>query len=228
MTPAEYAEQRHRMVETQLVARGIRDEAILHAMRTVPREAFVPPDYRESAYEDGPLPIGEGQTISQPYMVACMTEALMLSQNDRVLEIGTGSGYAAAVLGCLASEVYTVERLETLAACARQRLRALGYTNVQVTYGNGTLGWPDQAPYDGIVVTAAGPSIPRILQEQLALGGRLVIPVGKESLWQKLLRVTRTSATAFRQEDLGSVRFVPLIGAQGWPGDPERGKRSQA
>lgn len=227
MTPDEYAEQRHRMVEVQLEARGIRDQAVLQAMCRVPREAFVPLEYREAAYEDGPLPIGEGQTISQPYIVACMTEALMLSSRDRVLEIGTGSGYAAAVLGCIAKEVYTVERLEVLIERARQCLQRLAYTNVHVVHGNGTLGLPDQAPYDGIVVTAAGPSIPRPLQDQLALGGRLVMPVGKELKWQKLIRVTRQSSTEFRQEDLGQVRFVPLIGAQGWPEGPDRNKRSQ-
>jgi protein-L-isoaspartate(D-aspartate) O-methyltransferase len=226
MTPDEYAEQRRRMVEVQLEARGIQDQAVLQAMRNVPREAFVPLEHREAAYEDGPLPIGEGQTISQPYIVACMTEALMLSSGDRVLEIGTGSGYAAAVLGCIAREVYTVERLEVLAERARRCLQRLAYTNVHVVHGNGTLGLPEHAPYDGIVVTAAGPSIPEALRDQLALGGRLVMPVGKEPKWQKLMRVTRKSPTEFQRADLGSVRFVPLIGAQGWPEDSERGKKS--
>jgi protein-L-isoaspartate(D-aspartate) O-methyltransferase len=207
------------MIETQLVARGIRDPAILQAMGTVPREAFVSTENREWAYEDQPLPIGEGQTISQPYIVALMTEALLLTPAARVLEIGTGSGYAAAVLSCIAKEVYTIERLETLAVQAQHRLATLGYANVQVRHANGTLGWPEQAPYDGIVVTAGGPNIPQALQTQLAVGGRLVMPVGVHPRCQMLTRVTRQSATAFHREDLGPVCFVPLIGAQGWEDD---------
>lgn len=214
-----YSERRHAMVETQLMARGIRDEAVLQAMRTVPREAFVPSEEADVAYEDEPLPIGEGQTISQPYMVAWMTESLQLARHDRVLEIGTGSGYAAAVLSCLAKEVYTVERLAALATRARRRLHDLGYHNVQVRHANGTLGWPEHAPYDGIVVTAAGPKIPEALQAQLVVGGRLVMPVGRTLQFQTLVRVTRTHDDAFRQENLGAVSFVPLIGRQGWHGD---------
>lgn len=212
--------QRQTMVETQLVARGIHDPAVLAAMRTVPREAFVPPEWADAAYEDMPLPIGEGQTISQPYMVALMTEAMQLSPADRVLEIGTGSGYSAAVLSCIAAHVYTVERLNALVRLARRRLQQLGFTNVSVHDGNGTLGWPEHAPYDRIVVTAAGPAVPPALQEQLRAGGRLIMPVGADVLLQHLIRVTRRSETQFEQEDLGDVRFVPLIGAQGWPNTP--------
>jgi protein-L-isoaspartate(D-aspartate) O-methyltransferase len=194
-------------------------------MRTVPREAFVRAELVEFAYDDMPLPIGEGQTISQPYIVALMAEALQLSATDRVLEIGTGSGYAAAILSCIVKQVYTVERLETLYRLARRRLRRLGYHHVYVHLGNGTLGWPEHAPYDGIVVTAGGPTIPAALQEQLAVGGRLVMPVGSQPTHQTLMRVTRTSATAFATEELGYVCFVPLIGTQGWSvdkADPRR------
>jgi protein-L-isoaspartate(D-aspartate) O-methyltransferase len=214
-----YAERRTAMVATQIAARGVADQAVLAAMRTVPREAFVRPELVEFAYDDIPLPIGEDQTISQPYIVAVMTTALRPSPADRVLEIGTGSGYAAAVLHCIVKQVYTVERLEKLYRLARRRLHRLGYHNVDVHHGNGTLGWPEHAPYDGIVVTAGGPTIPTALQEQLALGGRLVMPVGARPTQQMLVRVTRVSATRFQQEDLGSVCFVPLIGAQGWSDD---------
>jgi len=225
-----FAEQRHQMVETQLRARGIRDQAVLTAMRTVPREAFVPPELRAWAYEDMPLPIGDRQTISQPYMVAWMTAALQLAPDARVLEIGTGSGYAAAVLSCLARTVYTVERLETWVRHAGQCLQRLGYRNVCLHHADGTLGWPEYAPYQGIVVSAGGPTIPEALQDQLALGGRLVIPVGAHQRRQQLLRVTREGATTWRQEALGAVRFVPLIGAQGWPARPSsrRGQRASA
>jgi protein-L-isoaspartate(D-aspartate) O-methyltransferase len=214
-----YAARRAAMVATQIVARGVTDPAVLAAMRTVPREAFVPPALAECAYDDIPLPIGEGQTISQPYIVALMAAALRPSPTDRVLEIGTGSGYAAAVLHGIVQDVYTVERLESLYRLARCRLRRLGYHRVTVHHGNGTLGWPAHAPYDGIVVTAGGPTIPMALQEQLALGGRLVMPVGAQPTQQRLVRVTRVKATRFEQEDLGSVCFVPLIGAQGWADD---------
>jgi protein-L-isoaspartate(D-aspartate) O-methyltransferase len=217
------------MVVTQIVARGVTDPVVLAAMRTVPREAFVRPEWAEFAYDDLPLPIGAGQTISQPYIVAVMTAALRPTPTDRVLEIGTGSGYAAAVLHCIVKQVYTVERLVILYHLARRRLRQLGYHNIRVHLGNGTLGWPEHAPYDGIVVTAGGPTIPLALQEQLALGGRLVIPVGAQPTRQRLIRVTRVSPTGFKQEDLSDVCFVPLIGAQGWADDttaPRRGKHT--
>jgi protein-L-isoaspartate(D-aspartate) O-methyltransferase len=212
---AVFAKQRQEMVETQLVARGIRDPAVLAAMRTVPREECVPPELVDRAYEDGPLPLGAGQTILSPYIVALMTAALRLSPDDHVLEVGTGSGYGAAVLSCMAKKVYTVERLEKLITRAHHHLRRLGYRNVRLRQANGTLGWPEHAPYQGIVVTASAPAIPQALLAQLAIGGRLVMPVGPPQRWQQLLRVTRESATTFRREDIGRVRCVPLIGAHG-------------
>ncbi|MDT8399617.1 MAG: protein-L-isoaspartate(D-aspartate) O-methyltransferase [Pseudomonadales bacterium] len=196
--------------------RGIVDAAVLRAMSTVPREQFVGMDLSEFAYDDTPLPIEEGQTISQPYIVALMTEALKLSPDDTVLEVGTGSGYAAAILSRVARQVYSIERHRSLAHLARTRLSRLGYDNVQVLCGDGTLGWPEHAPYDAIVVAAGGPEAPRSLIEQLAIGGRLVIPAGPSQSGQKLLRLTRTSAEEVEIEELGSVRFVPLIGEQGW------------
>jgi protein-L-isoaspartate(D-aspartate) O-methyltransferase len=217
-----FAEARERMVEFQLVGRGIRDPAVLAAMRTVPRERFVDGDLVHRAYEDGPLPIGEGQTISQPYIVAVMTEALRLQAGDRVLEIGTGSGYAAAVLAVIAAEVYTIERMESLAALSRRRLRELGYANVQVRHGDGSLGWSEHAPYDAIVVTAGGPEVPHSLLGQLAVGGRLVMPVGSTSRSQRLVRVVRTGEETYDREPLEEVCFVPLIGAEGWPASEER------
>jgi protein-L-isoaspartate(D-aspartate) O-methyltransferase len=210
------AKKRNAMIETQLIARSIRDAAVLAAMHAVSREAFVPPEWVEEAYDDRPLPIDQGQTISQPYMVALMAQALLLTPHDRVLEIGTGTGYSAAVLSQIAAEVYTVERLESLATSARERLRRLGFHNICVHNSDGTLGWPQYAPYHGIVVTAGGPSIPAALREQLAIGGRLVMPVGTSLHCQRLIRLTRQSPTQMDQEELVGVRFVPLIGAQGW------------
>lgn len=199
-----------------LKRRGIRDERVLRAMDSVPREEFVGADLVEFAYDDGPLPIEEGQTISQPYIVAMMTEALQLRPEDRVLEIGTGSGYAAAVLAEVAREVYTIERHPFLARQARERLRKLGYDNVEIRTGDGTLGWPEHAPYQGIVVTAGAPEAPPSLIEQLAEGGRLVIPIGKTPGLQELQRITRSAGNEVTTENLGGVRFVPLIGEQGW------------
>jgi protein-L-isoaspartate(D-aspartate) O-methyltransferase len=207
---------RDQMVERQLDARGIKDAKVLKAFRAVPREAFVPPGMEEFAYRDSPLPIGEEQTISQPYIVALTVQALRLEGHERVLEIGTGSGYAAAILSRVAREVYTVERLEGLAAEARERLERLGYANVHILRGDGTLGWREHAPYDAIAVAAGGPEVPKALREQLAIGGRLVIPVGADESSQTLVRVTRVGPDDFREEPLGQVRFVPLIGAQGW------------
>ena len=204
------------MVEMQLVERGIKDARVLDAMRKVPRHRFVGKAYEGLAYEDMPLPIGEHQTISQPYMVAQMTEALQLKGGERVLEIGTGSGYAAAVLAEIAGEVYTIERIKPLADNARQTLADLGYENVRVIAADGTLGWRDAAPYEGIVVTAGGPRVPSSLKEQLQTGGRLVIPVEHEGGFQELIRVTRMGETQYRQDSLGYVRFVPLIGEEGW------------
>ncbi|MFP3939093.1 MAG: protein-L-isoaspartate(D-aspartate) O-methyltransferase [Acidobacteriota bacterium] len=210
--------QRHAMVDEQLVRRGVSDPLVLEAMRAVAREAFVPPDMVDQAYVDGPLPIGEGQTISQPYVVALMTEALELRGGERVLEIGAGSGYAAAVLAEIAEEVYTVERHAPLADAAERRLRSQGYENVQILCADGSRGWPEHAPYDAIVVAAGAPEIPRALKEQLAVGGRMVIPVGSGRTAQELLRLRRVSETEFRRETLGGVRFVPLVGEEGWQG----------
>jgi protein-L-isoaspartate(D-aspartate) O-methyltransferase len=210
------------MVETQIAGRGIRDSWVLHAMRTVPRERFIPPSLEEAAYDDGPLPIGEGQTISQPYIVALMTEAVQPRPGDRALEIGTGSGYAAAVLATIVSEVYTVERLGPLADGARRDLAALGYRNVHVLHADGTLGWPEHAPYDAIIVTAGGPFVPPPLLEQLAIGGRLIMPVGSVARFQRLVRVTRMAADKYAREELEEVAFVPLIGEQGWSAHRER------
>lgn len=217
------------MVREQLYDRGIRLTAVLEAMARVPRENFVPPDLRTQAYSDRPLPITKGQTISQPYVVGLMLAALTLKPSDKVLEIGTGSGYAAAVLGQMVTaralgEVYTVERIHALAKAAQARLAANGFEQVQVLWGDGTLGWPEFAPYDAILVSAGGPSVPPTLQGQLAVGGRLVLPVGKQWRKQRLIRVTRTEG-GFVTEDLASVSFVPLIGAEGWSrSEPKQGE----
>ncbi len=208
--------ERGRMVETQVAARGVRDARVLSALREVPREAFVASGTEEFAYEDAPLPIEVGQTISQPFIVALMIAALGLEDGDTVLEVGTGSGYAAAVLSRIAREVYTVERHEELARLAERRCKDLGYDNVHVMHGDGTLGWAENAPYAGIVVAAGGPEVPRSLLAQLEVGGRLVIPVGATPREQALLRVTRIGEDEYREEDLGAVRFVPLIGREGW------------
>lgn len=207
---------REQMVKTQLISRGIQDPAVLSAMGQVPREVFVPPDLVEVAYDDSALPIGKKQTISQPYMVALMLEALELKQKDRVLEIGTGSGYAAAVLSRIVEQVFTIERYEELAKVAQARFRQLAYENIQVHTGDGTLGWSEHAPYDGVVVTAGGPEIPEPLLDQLKVGGFLVIPIGRWKSTQKLVRVHRTDQAEFQKENLGSVRFVPLVGEEGW------------
>ena len=204
------------MVDQQIAARGVRSKPVLDAMRRVPREVFISESMRELAYNDGPLSIGEGQTISQPFVVALMVEALCLIGGETVLEIGTGSGYAAAVLAEIAAQVYSIERIDQLGQKARTTLMENGYDNVQVIQGDGTLGWPEQAPYDAIVVTAGGPEVPESLKHQLKTGGRLVIPVGRDRHNQELIRVTRVSESEFRTEDLEYVRFVPLIGEQGW------------
>ncbi|MBA3013466.1 MAG: protein-L-isoaspartate(D-aspartate) O-methyltransferase [Proteobacteria bacterium] len=207
---------REEMVSDHLLNRGIRDAKVIKAMREVPREAFVDEGMAAFAYDDRPLPIAEGQTISQPYIVAYMIEALELASVDRVLEIGTGSGYAAAVLSRIVDTVYTVERLTGLAESARRRFQMLEYTNIVIYQGDGTLGWPEHAPYDAIVVTAGAPEVPKPLLDQLAIGGRLVIPVGSSSYLQELVRVRRVGEHDFSTETLCGVRFVPLIGAAGW------------
>jgi protein-L-isoaspartate(D-aspartate) O-methyltransferase len=207
---------RHQMVEKAIFARGVRSELVLDAMRKVPREAFLPQHLREFAYDDSPLPIEADQTISQPYIVAMMTEALALEGGEKVLEIGAGSGYAAAVLAEIAGEVYTVERIGQLAEKAASTLADLGYDNVHVLHGDGTNGWAEHAPYEGIIVAAGGPKIPESLKEQLKIGGRLVIPVGRNPRVQELVRVTRISEDQYQREDLADVRFVPLVGQEGW------------
>ena len=214
--PKSFALLREEMVEHNIAARGVRDELVLEAMRKVPRELFLPKNLREFAYEDSPLPIAGEQTISQPYIVAFMAEALMLRGGEKVLEIGAGSGYAAAVLSEIAANVYTVERLGQLADKAAATLADLGYDNVHVLHGDGTKGWPEHAPYDAIVVAAGGPQVPESLKEQLKIGGRLVIPVGADQRAQELVRVTRISTSEYLSEDIADVRFVPLIGEEGW------------
>jgi protein-L-isoaspartate(D-aspartate) O-methyltransferase len=220
------ASLRAEMVERNIVARGVRDELVLEAMRKVPRELFLPESLREFANEDSPLPIGVEQTISQPYIVAFMAEALMLEGGEKVLEVGAGSGYAAAVLSEIAASVYTVERLGPLAEKAAATLAELGYHNVHVLCGDGTRGWPEHAPYDGIVVAAGGPRVPESLKEQLKIGGRLVIPVGKDQRSQELVRIVRISENEYLSEDIADVRFVPLIGEEGWRAPREKGTRA--
>jgi protein-L-isoaspartate(D-aspartate) O-methyltransferase len=203
------------MIENHLKARGIKDAEVLRAMEKVPREKFLPETMVEFAYEDSPLPIGEGQTISQPYIVAVMTELLELKQDDRVLEIGTGSGYAAAILSQIVDEVYTVERHQSLANEAKEKFRDMGYDNIYVSHGDGTLGWPEHGPYNAIVVTAGAPEIPESLKEQLAIGGRLVIPTGSARA-QELVRMRKIGKDDYEREEHLSVRFVPLVGDEGW------------
>jgi protein-L-isoaspartate(D-aspartate) O-methyltransferase len=203
------------MVRNQLLARGVVDTAVLDAFGTVPRERFVAPAQQSRAYEDHPLPIGSGQTISQPYVVAFMAEALELRPTDHVLEVGAGSGYAAAVFARLAHDVIAIERHPELAAAAAAVLAELGYDTVRVVAGDGSVGFADEAPYDAICVSAGAPDVPPALVEQLAPNGRLVLPVGSADA-QRLVRVRRLADGRVRRDDLGSVRFVPLVGEQGW------------
>ncbi|MEX2481503.1 MAG: protein-L-isoaspartate(D-aspartate) O-methyltransferase [Gammaproteobacteria bacterium] len=207
---------RKKMVEQQVAARGIRSQQVLDALGSVPREAFVPDDLLEFAYDDTPLPIAANQTISQPYIVALMIDALDLKGGEKVLEIGAGCGYAAAVLGQVAGEVYTVERLEVLAEQAGATLARLGYRNVHVKHGDGTLGWAEHAPYDAIVVAAGGPAVPETLKAQLKVGGRLVIPVGSDPQVQELVRIVRETHDDYLIQEIADVRFVPLVGREGW------------
>lgn len=215
----EYAVVRERMVREQLESRDVRDARVLEAMRSVPRHEFVPQESRNLAYADAPLPIGDGQTISQPYIVAFMTELLEVQAADRILEVGTGSGYQAAVLSLLAGEVYTLERISRLASESRARLARLGFHNVQVIESDGSCGYPDQAPFDGIIVTAAAPKAPTPLKGQLADGGRMVVPVGSRE-GQVLERWTRRG-DRLEEERIAPVAFVPLVGEHGWPPDRE-------
>jgi protein-L-isoaspartate(D-aspartate) O-methyltransferase len=208
------SEERLRMVEQQIAGRGITDPRVLAAMREVPRHLFVPAPYDRDAYADDPLPIGNGQTISQPYIVALMTELLRVQATDTILEIGAGSGYQAAILSALAKSVITVERIDRVAALARTNLAAIDATNVQIVIGDGTRGYPAGAPYNGIIVTAATPKIPAPLTAQLGEGGRLVAPVGGRTLQD--LVVLERHGSRFSEERYGGVRFVPLIGEHGW------------
>lgn len=214
-TSAFSRKRRRQMVEEQIAGRGIADPAVLEAIGRVPREDYVPQDYFALAYDDRPVPLAQGQTVSQPYIVARMVEALELTPTSRVLDIGTGSGYAAAVLAEIAGEVVSVERLPELAEAARQRLAVAGYGRVSVVVGDGSLGWPTRAPYDGIVAAAASPDVPMVLPQQLAIGGRLVLPV-QSGDGQVLIRIRRTADDRYQREELLPVRFVPLVGEGGW------------
>src|SRR3954468_22151966 len=222
MASTDFAENRRRMVDRDIAGRGITDARVLAAMDKVPREVFVPDNLLEYAYDDSPLPIGQGQTISQPYIVALMMETAEVKAGDRVLEVGTGSGYSAAALAEMGCEVCTIDRHAELVRSAAVRLRELGYTGINLRSGDGTLGWPEEAPFDAIIVTAGGPEIPDTLSRQLKTGGRLVIPVGREERYQRLILRRRTGEDSFEDEDLGSVAFVPLIGAHGWKQKDER------
>lgn len=207
------------MVDRQIEARGVQNSRVLAAMREIPRHIFIPPPYDRSAYEDSPLPIGNGQTISQPYIVALMTELLKPEPEDNVLEIGTGCGYQAAILAKLVRKVTSVERIPAIADLARSNLAALGISNVEIQTADGTLGYPENAPYNGIIITAATPSVPKPLIEQLAENGRLVAPVGGREI-QELVVLSRRKGI-ISQELHGGVRFVPLIGEHGWEGGRE-------
>lgn len=215
----DFAQAHNQMVEAQIARRGLRDLRVLAVMRTVPREVFLAPKFKELAYDDGHLPIAEGQSISQPYIVAAILEAAEVHGNDKVLEVGSGCGYTAALLGRLADKVFAVEHRAALTEAARERLRALGYDNVELRTADGSSGWPQVAPFDAIIVSAGGPRVPESLKRQLAIGGRLVMPVGLPDE-QRLVRLTRTGRKEFELENLGAVRFVKLMGAEGWNDEP--------
>lgn len=210
-----HSSKRQYMVDTQIVSRGIKDQRVIEAMRKVPRHLFLDEALWPQAYEDHPLPIGEKQTISQPYIVALMTEALNLTGKEKVLEIGSGSGYQTAILAELAEQVYTIERIPAIAKRARKTFDQLQYKNIVITIRDGSSGWKEHSPYDGIIVTAASPSTPKPLLEQLATGGRLVIPVGKE-FSQELMIYVKEDGEEFKQENYGGCRFVKLVGEHGW------------
>src|SRR6476469_7654635 len=215
-TMADFAAEREAMVERQLKRRGITDQRILDAFMAVPRDEFVDPDRAHLAYGDHPLPIEAGQTISQPYIVALMVQAARIGPGDTVLEVGAGSGYAAAVISRMAERVIAIERQHELVLIARERLRRLGYDNVQIIEGDGTRGWTAEAPYDAILAAASGSHVPETLIAQLAPGGRLVMPIGDPSLVQELVKVTKQYGGILKHDNLGGVRFVPLIGEEGW------------
>jgi len=221
MDEDKYAAVRQNMVKTQLIPRGIADPRVVAAMRKVPRHRFVPSHLWDQAYNDYPLPIGEDQTISQPYIVALMTEILEPREADKVLEIGMGSGYQAAILAELVAQVFTIDRMAPLVTNARQMLESMGYQNIKTRLGDGTEGWPEEGPFDGIMVTAAAPQVPRPLTEQLALGGRLVIPVGDR--YSQTLTLVRQTKDGLKYEYHGGCRFVPLIGKYGWQEGEGRG-----
>lgn len=212
----DFEKLRQKMVKEQLLSRGIEDQAVIEAFKKVAREKFMLEKNREYAYQDGAQSIEAGQTISQPYIVALMMQVLKLKEDDRVLEVGTGSGYAVALLAEIAKEVYTIERIEQLAIKARKVLKELNYQNVEVKIGDGSLGWEEKAPYDAILVSAAAPYVPEKLIEQLANNGRLVIPVGKRSGIQQLKLITRKYKGRIKEESLDYVRFVPLLGEDSW------------
>ena len=211
---ADFSRFRDRMVAAQLKRRGIADPHVLEAMGQVPREEFVAPGYGEFAYEDSALPIAEGQSISQPYIVAAMIEAAAIAPGDKVLEIGAGSGYAAAILSRMAAQVFAIERHASLTEAAEARFKKLGYRNIHLLTGDGTKGWPEEAPFDAIIVSAVGPKAPQALKDQLRIGGALILPVG-EAGEQRLLRLVRTAEASFETDDLGAVRFVRLIETEG-------------
>jgi protein-L-isoaspartate(D-aspartate) O-methyltransferase len=215
-TMTDYAAEREAMVERQLRRRGIGEQPILDAFLAVPREAFVGDDHAHLAYGDHPLPIEAGQTISQPYIVALMIQAADIKRSDTVLEVGAGSGYAAAVISRIAAKVIGIERQHELVGVARERLRRLGYGNVEIVEGDGTRGWTDEAPYEAILAAASGSHVPEALIAQLAPGGRLVMPIGGPGWVQELVKVTKHEDGVLKQENLGGVRFVPLIGEEGW------------
>jgi protein-L-isoaspartate(D-aspartate) O-methyltransferase len=215
-TMTDYAAEREAMVERQLKRRGIDDRAIVDAFLAVPREAFDGPEFAHLAYGDHPLPIEAGQTISQPYIVALMIQAAGIARGDRVLEVGAGSGYAAAVIGRIAQRVVAIERQHDLVEVARERLESLGYANVEVVEGDGTKGWPAEAPYDAILASASGSHVPNALLAQLAPGGRIVMPIGEPGWVQQLIKATRRADGTVERQNLGDVRFVPLIGEEGW------------
>jgi len=218
-TMTDFAAERDAMIERQIHSRGIRDPKILEAFRAVPREEFLGPDYRELAYGDHPLPIEAGQTISQPYIVALMIHAAEIKPGDRVLEVGAGSGYAAAVMSRIAGQVVAIERQPDLVKVAEERMRRLGYDNVRIVEADATRGWEPEAPYDAILAAASGSHVPPPWVKQLADGGRIVMPVGDPGWVQKLVKVTKGPADQLITEDLGGVRFVPLIGEEGWSDD---------
>lgn len=213
---SDYAELRERMVDRQIAARGLDNPILLAAFRAVPREQFVASSYAGYAYQDSPLPIENGQTISQPYIVALTIDAAGIGKGDKVLEVGAGSGYAAAVIGQIADRVIAVERHSELVSLARQRMERLGYNNVHIVEGDGTLGWPDEAPYDSIVAAASGSHVPKSWIDQLKPGGRIVMPLGHPGSAQSLIKVTKREDGTLDREDLGGVRFVPLIGQEGF------------